>query len=144
MDGAIKRTSFSRRTLLKGAAIGAAGAAASSVVGPTSLRRSAAAQDQTTVRLTGNPSSPVETELVANLVEQFESQNPTIKVSWEPIQAEYPTKLQTDIAAGTVADVFYITEMVAPDLMSTGVLLPIDDYMAQSGVKAEDFYPGLI
>lgn len=106
--------------------------------------RSAAAQGTTTVRLYGPPASPLETELLQEQINNFQAQNPTIAVQYEPIPSEYPVRLQTDLAAGTAADVFYVDSVYAPDLMTRNVLLPIDDYMAQAGVSAGDFYPSLI
>jgi multiple sugar transport system substrate-binding protein len=104
----------------------------------------ALAQDQTTVRLAGPPSSPAETELLQQVLDDFEAANPDIQVQFEPIPDDYPVKLQTDLAAGTAADVFYVDTSYAQDLMSRDVLLPLDDYMAASGFSSDDFYPGLI
>jgi len=102
------------------------------------------AQEQTEVRLTGWTASPEEDSLLVQVIADFEAKFPEIKVKYEPVPAEYPTKLQTDLAAGTVADVFYVDSLLAPDLMTNDVLLPLDDLMASGGVKTEDFYPGLI
>ena len=55
---------------------------------------------------------------------------PEIKLNYQVIPSDYATKLQTDIAAGTVADVFYVDSLVAPDFMVNGALLELDDYMA--------------
>src|SRR6187200_1188879 len=118
--------------------------AAATLAAPTILRKSVAAQDQTTVRLTGWTSSPAEQTLFNQVLIDFETANPSIHVQYEPIPSDYPTKLQTDMAAGTVADVFYVDSSLAPDLMAAGQLLPLDDLMAESGVSASDFYPGLI
>jgi ABC-type glycerol-3-phosphate transport system substrate-binding protein len=122
----------------------AAPAAAAAFAVPTIIKRSVAAQDQTTVRLTGWSASPEENELLTQVLESFQQANTSIAIEYEPVTGDYPAKLQTDIAAGTVADVFYVDSLPAQDLMSRGVLLPLDDYMAASGVSASDFYPGLI
>lgn len=121
----------------------AAPAAVATVSAGPFIRR-VGAQSQTTVRVTGWTSSGAEFDLFSQVLKDFEAAHPDIKISYEPVPSDYPTKLQTDIAAGTVADVFYVDSMLAPDLMAAGQLLPLDDYMAQSGVKPEDFYPGLI
>jgi multiple sugar transport system substrate-binding protein len=118
--------------------------AAATLAAPTILRKSVAAQDQTTVRLTGWTSSPAEQTLFNQVLIDFETANPSIHVQYEPIPSDYPTKLQTDMAAGTVADVFYVDSSLAPDLMAAGQLMSLDDNMAASGVSAEDFFPGLI
>lgn len=119
-------------------------AAAAGLAAPALLKGSAAAQETQTVRLTGWTSSPAEQELFESVLEAFRTANPNIDLKYEPIPSDYPTKIQTDMAAGTVADVFYVDSLVAPDLMAAGQLLALDDYMAESGVSPDDFYPGLI
>ncbi|MEA2596672.1 MAG: multiple sugar transport system substrate-binding protein [Thermomicrobiales bacterium] len=105
--------------------------------------RRAGAQDQPTVRLTGWTSSDAENKLFAQIVQDAQTAT-NVKIDYQPIPSDYPTKLQTDIAAGSVADVFYLDSMPAPDFMSNDTLLALDSYMSEAGVKAEDFYPGLI
>jgi multiple sugar transport system substrate-binding protein len=119
-------------------------AAAAMAAVPAVSRRSAFAQDKTTVRLTGWTSSPAEQTLFEQVLADLSTANPDIDLKYEPITGDYATKLQTDIAAGTVADVFYVDSLVAPDLMASGQLLALDSYMSQDGVSADDFYPGLI
>lgn len=119
-------------------------AAAATLAAPALLRGRAAAQEKTTVRLTGWTSSPAEQTLFNQLLIDFETANPDIHVQYEPIPSDYPTKLQTDMAAGTVADVFYVDSSLAPDLMAAGQLMALDEKMAANGVAASDFYPGLI
>lgn len=117
---------------------------ATALAAPAILRRPVAAQDKTTVRLTGWTSSEQEQKLFQQVLDDFSAANPTIDLKYEPIPSDYPTKIQTDMAAGTVADVFYVDSSVAPDWMAAGQLLALDDRMAASGVSASDFYPGLI
>jgi multiple sugar transport system substrate-binding protein len=117
--------------------------AAAAFGAPGLLRRHALAQGAE-VRLTGLTSSDQEQTLFEQILEEFRAANPDITLNYEPVPAEYPTKLQTDVAAGTVADVFYLDSMPAPDFMVNGVLLELDSYMADAGVSADDFYPGLI
>jgi len=104
----------------------------------------ALAQDQTTVRLTGWSASPDEDRLFSQILQQFQDSDPTIKIDYQVVSAEYNTKLQTDIAAGSAADVFYVDSLPAPDYMANAALLQLDDYMTAAGVKSTDFYPGLI
>lgn len=119
-------------------------AVAAAIAAPGFLRGSVSAQEAQTVRLTGWTSSPAEQTLFEEVLADFRAANPTINLEYEPIPSDYATKLQTDIAAGTVADVFYVDSIVAPDLMAAGQLMALDDMMAASGVAATDFYPGLI
>lgn len=131
----------SRRSFLKGSAAGIAGMTAWAAY----LRETSAiaAQASGEVRLTGGAASPEEEELLRQALDAFSQEFPDITVSYEPIAADYQVKLQTDIAAGNAADVFYVQAEFAQDYMSRGVLLPIDDYMAADGVAASDYYEGL-
>ena len=117
--------------------------AAAALATPSLLRRSALAQ-AAEIRLTGWTSSDQEQELFEQILEEFRAANPDITLSYEPVPADYATKIQTDIAAGSVADVFYVDSLLAPDFMINNALLELDSYMAESGVSADDFYPGLI
>jgi len=133
-----------RRISSRGRVMAVPAGLAIAAAGSLGLRgESASAQDTTTVRLTGAPSSGAEQTLLEQVLKEAETAA-GVKISFEPVPSEYITKLQTDIAAGSVADVFYLDSMPAPDFMANETLLAIDDLMAQSGVKAEDFYPGLI
>jgi multiple sugar transport system substrate-binding protein len=146
MDGEDTGPSIPRRSLLRGAAHGAAAIVTASAFGPTVslLGRRAAAQEATQVRLTGAPSSPEESRLLEQVLQDFEAKFADIKVVWEPVPQQYAEKLQTDLAAGTAADVFYVDSLLAPDLAARGVLLPLDERMAGAGVRPDDFYAGLI
>lgn len=110
------------------------------------LGRSASAQSTPsgTLRLSGNTSGPAETDIVNQVLNDFMAKYPSIKVTFENISSDYFTKLQTDLAAGNAADVFYLDSLPAPDLMAAGQLLELDSYMAKDGVKDSDFFPGLI
>src|SRR5215204_485439 len=80
-----------RRSLLRGAARGAAAIVTASAFGPTvSLcGRRAAAQEATQVRLTGAPSSPEESRLLEQVLQDFEAKFPDIRVVWEPVTQQY-------------------------------------------------------
>jgi multiple sugar transport system substrate-binding protein len=78
------------------------------------------------------------------MLEGFAAKYPNITVNYEAIPAEYLTKIQTDIAAGNVADVFAVQNEYAQDFMSRDVLLPIDEYMAEDGISADMYYTPLI
>ena len=104
--------------------------------GAAALSRSgiAGAQDKTTVRLTGYTSSPVEQDLFEEVLADLQTANPQIDLEYEPIPSDYFTKLQTDIAAGTVADVFYLNDLQAPDLMAPGQRLPSQQIWRKSAL----------
>lgn len=104
----------------------------------------AVAQDVTEVRLTHAPSSPAEQNVMKELIATCEAANPSIKVKYEPVTQEYNTKLQTDLAAGTAADIFAYDSLPAPDFIQAGVLTPLDEMMQSAGISTDKFYPGLI
>jgi len=135
----LKRT-ISNRARIKAIPAAAGAAALSRIAAPNIIR----AQDQTTVRITGWTSSPAEDTLFQQVLDDFSAANTDIKVQYEPIPSDYATKQQTDISAGSIADVFYVDSSVAPDLMAAGQLMALDDMMAASGVSASDYFPGLI
>ena len=96
------------------------------------------------IRISGWSSSPTEDALLTDSINAFMAANPTVKVKWEPIAQDYETVLKTNLAAGTEADVFYADIFWIDSLMKTGKLLALDDLMAKSGTKKEDFVPALI
>ncbi|MDP9275349.1 MAG: ABC transporter substrate-binding protein [Chloroflexota bacterium] len=96
------------------------------------------------VRISGWSSTPTEDALLTDSIAAFKAANPGVNVKWEPIAQDYETVLKTNLAAGTEADVFYADIFWIDSLMKTGKLLPLDDLMAKSGTKKEDFVPALI
>ncbi len=101
-------------------------------------------KEQTVVRLSGWASSPSETALLESLLYRFSVENPDILVKYEPITGDYKQALLTSIAAGTEPDVYYMDIFWWQELAKNDVLQPLDDLMASSGVKKEDFIPALI
>jgi multiple sugar transport system substrate-binding protein len=99
---------------------------------------------RTEVRLSGWASSPSETALLESLLYKFSVAHPDIVVKYEPITGDYKAALLTAIASGTEPDVFYVDVGYFQELASNDVLLPLDDFMAKSGVKKEDFVPSLL
>jgi multiple sugar transport system substrate-binding protein len=96
-----------------------------------------------TLRLMGWASSPEEDRLLNDVLAEFMTQHPTIQVKFEPVP-EYATKLQTDLAAGSAADVFYVDSLLAPDLMKRELLMDLDPLINRDKVEIDDFYPSLL
>ncbi len=64
---------------------------------------------------------------MAAIVSAFEAANPTIKVDVSTMPyADYFTALQTDLAAGTTADVFDIEYATYPTYQAAGAFAPLD------------------
>jgi multiple sugar transport system substrate-binding protein len=101
------------------------------------------AESAVTLRLMGWASSPEEDRLLNEVLAEFMTQHPSIQVKFEPVP-EYATKLQTDLAAGTAADVFYVDSLLAPDLMKRQLLLEFDPLIERDKIDIDDFYPPLL
>lgn len=103
----------------------------------------AAPAAKTVVRLSGWASSPSETALLESLLYKFSVANPDIVVKYEPITGDYKQALLTAISSGTEPDVFYMDISWWQELAKNGVLMPLDDLMASTATKKEDFIPSL-
>lgn len=97
------------------------------------------------VRMTGWVSSPTEDLLVRALVDSFSIRYPDISVSYNPIQANYPEKLQLMLGTNTAPDVFMLESYWAPSLINFDVLMPLDDFIARDpDFDLDDFEPALL
>ncbi len=88
-----------------------------------------------------------EDAIVSAALDRFEAAHPSIHVERiNPGDAgSYYTKLQTMMAAGTPPDVFYVGDERLPALAGMGVLLPLDDLVADDRragdpIGLDDFY----
>ena len=99
---------------------------------------------RTEVRLSGWASSPAETALLESLLYKFSVAYPDIVVKYEPITGDYKAALLTAIASGTEPDVFYVDVGYFQEFASNDVLMQLDDLMAKTSVKKEDFVPSLL
>ncbi len=98
----------------------------------------------TTVTLSGWASSPAETALYLQLVNQFMVANPGIIVNYQPITGDYAQTMLTNFSAGTVPDIFYVDVSVFQVWASNGVLLPLDDLMTKTSTTKDMFVPSLL
>lgn len=104
---------------------------------------SAQANSTTTITLSGWQSSPSENQLVKQVLQQFERENPTIRVKYEVINSEYMDVIKTRLIGDVAPDVFYLDALEAPALMKYNVLEPLDDYILPEFDLA-DFQPTLL
>lgn len=101
----------------------------------------AAMAEEVTIRVSGWVSSPAESKIMQTLIDLYNDQfaAPGVKAVYEPIPGDYPTKIQTMLAAKKAPDVFYWDIFMAEPLMRKGVLLPLDELMAAAGVDPAEF-----
>ena len=85
-----------------------------------------------------------EQQIYRDSIERFNKLYPDITVDYQPIPADFQTKLKAAMAGGTAADVFYVDDQLMTAFASTGQLLPLDDLMTEAGVSRGDFIPALL
>lgn len=86
-------------------------------------------QEGITVTLSGWQSNPKEKQLLEQVLHQFESQHPYIKVKHETINDQYMDVIKTRLIGDAAPDVFYLDSFEAPLLMKYGVLEPLNSYI---------------
>lgn len=85
-----------------------------------------------------------EQKIYRDSIVRFNKIYPGVTVDFQPIPADFQTKLKAMMAGGTAPDVFYVDDQLMTAFGAAGQLLPLDDYMAQAGTKRADFIPALL
>ncbi|MBN1486228.1 MAG: extracellular solute-binding protein, partial [Anaerolineae bacterium] len=85
-----------------------------------------------------------EQQIYRDSIVRFNEIYPNVTVNYEPIPADFQTKLKAQMAGGTAPDVFYLDDQLMTAFAASGQLLPLDDYMAEAGVSRDDFIPSLL
>lgn len=76
------------------------------------------------------------------LVQAFEAEHPNIRIDFTQIPAEtYSVKLDTALAAGETPDLVLAFDL---NYMIEGLLLPLDDMVAEHGIDVSTFNQGII
>lgn len=95
-----------------------------------------------TLRLSSWVSSPSETALFKETLDEFRRQQPNLAFKYEPIPGNYSEKLQLMLGTNTAPDLFFLKGMTAPSYMSFGILNPLDEWIEQTPTFDEsDFFP---
>lgn len=111
---------------------GASGAATTQCIGEGS------------VILSGWQASPEEGELLEEAFAGFEEACPNITIDYQPISGDYPQAMLSNFSAATPPDVFYVDSAVAPEWIEEGFLMPLDDYISETGFDTSAFYEGYL
>lgn len=129
-----------------GTGSGAKGPKNALVACPQSTNSSAADAENgnITLNVTGWSSSPAEDALVKQGFQGFMQKYPNITVNWSPIPDAYDTKMRANVAAGNVADVFYVNPAMAQEYTKAGKLLNLSPYMARDNVSPDSYYASLM
>jgi len=126
---------ITRRTFMGSAA---AVAAALSLGLPQLEGRSALAA--TNISWAVNAFSPSETDLVKKVAANYMAAHPDVKIDvlgYDP--ATYDTKLLSDIAAGTLPDIFVSADVYTKPFFDSGLTADLLPYMNKTGPKPADF-----
>jgi multiple sugar transport system substrate-binding protein len=85
-----------------------------------------------------------EQQVYHDSIARFQKVYPNVKVDYQPIPADFQTKLKAAMAGGTAPDVFYVDTQLMSAFGPTSQLLPLDSFMTEAGVKRADFVPSLL
>ncbi|MEU4690952.1 sugar ABC transporter substrate-binding protein [Actinoplanes sp. NPDC023714] len=81
-----------------------------------------------TLRMTTWSANPAHVELFDAIAADYKATHPDVTVSFEALPLEsYTTTVTTQIAGGNPPDIAWILEGAAPDFVSSGALVPLDD-----------------
>jgi multiple sugar transport system substrate-binding protein len=101
-------------------------------------------QERVEVRLSGWVANPQETALLESLLYRFSLEHPDIVVRYEPITGDYWQAIKTLVGAREAPDIYYMDIFQFPFFAQEGVLVPLDDLMATTGITGDLFIPDLI
>jgi multiple sugar transport system substrate-binding protein len=138
---------LSRRLILWAAVLALTiSAGLGAAAGQARVDKGAAPQAQT---VSGNlifahwASSPVETDLLKQVLAAFEKKYPDINVRRRALDP-YPDAMLAQFAARKPPDIFYVDSNVAPDWIKQGVIEPLDSYISRYKFRTQPFYPRLL
>ena len=137
------------RKLRLGVLVGVAALVAGSTAGAGYSRTDAPTTVKANEAVAGNivlahwASSPVETDLLKQVIREFERQYPRIKVTRRALDP-YPEQMLAQFAARKPPDVFYVDSNVAPDWIRQGVLRDLTPLIRQYNFSTRAFYPRLL
>jgi multiple sugar transport system substrate-binding protein len=85
-----------------------------------------------------------EQQIYRDSIDRFAEVCPDVTVDFQPIPADFQTKMKAAMAGGAAADVFYVDDQLMTAFAPTGQIVPLDDYMAEAGTGRDAFIPALM
>jgi multiple sugar transport system substrate-binding protein len=85
-----------------------------------------------------------EQQIYRDSITRFQSVCPGVTVNYEPIPADFQTKLKAAMAGGTAPDVFYVDDQLMTAFAPSGQLLALDPYLQEAGASTDQFIPALM
>jgi multiple sugar transport system substrate-binding protein len=85
-----------------------------------------------------------EQQIYRDSIDRFAEACPAVTVDYQPIPADFQTKMKAAMAGGAAPDVFYVDDQLMTAFGPTGQILALDDLMAAGGASRDDFIPALL
>jgi len=108
--------------------------------------RSTSASEPVKLRMTVWTANEPHLKLFQAIAAEYKVSHPNVTVSFDPIPFEsYTTTLTTQIAGGNGPDLAWVLEESAPDFVSSGALVPLDDTLKKTaGYDFGDLAPAAV
>jgi multiple sugar transport system substrate-binding protein len=140
LSGRIQEDDEMSREISRRAFVGSAAAAAAALSLGLPELGSRTALAATNLNWAVNAFSPSETDLVKKVADNYMAAHPDVKIDvlgYDP--TTYDTKLLSDIAAGTLPDIFVSADVYTKPFFDSGLTADLKPYMDKTGPKVEDF-----
>jgi multiple sugar transport system substrate-binding protein len=141
----VRRLKLTRRSALRRAAALGLSTAAVAAYLPVAPRQTGA-QEKAKVRL-ATWAGVDEAKELQTVVDKVNQAATAFEIVSEPNPADYYTKLQTTIAGGTAADLFWLSQEYVAGYADRGAILDISDRLAgdsSPAAKLDDYYPDVL
>lgn len=133
---------INRRQIVRGGVA----AGASTLAAPFFIRHRTGAQEKTQVRL-GTWAGAEEAAELQGVIDTVNADATTFEIVSEPQPAEYYVRLQTTIAGGTAADLYWLSQEYIANYADNGALLDITDRLAaddRPAAKLDDYFAPIL
>ncbi|MEV5025677.1 ABC transporter substrate-binding protein [Paenibacillus sp. LPE1-1-1.1] len=110
---------------------------------PATENGAADAKEKVTIKFSGW-GEPNEKKLYEELIKNFESENPDIKVQYIHIPADYAGKMNTVLAGGNAPDVFYAGDGDIARWIKLGVIKNIQQQVTDTSFDLSDMYESAV
>ncbi|MGH2533547.1 MAG: ABC transporter substrate-binding protein [Thermomicrobiales bacterium] len=125
---------------------GGLAAGASTLAVPFVIRHRTGAQEKTQVRLATWAGAEEAAEL-QGVIDRVNAEATTFEIISEPQPAEYYVRLQTTIAGGTAADLYWLSQEFIANYADNGALLDITERLAgsdQPAAQLDDYFAPIL
>lgn len=85
-----------------------------------------------------------EQKIYRDSITRFNALYPNVTVDYQPIPADFQTKVKAQMAGGTAPDVMYIDDQLMTAFAPNGQLLDLTPYLSEAGMDTSSFIPQLL